>query len=111
MKAAFRTLACVGLVFAMAVVVRAADEKKTLKGEIGCAKCVFKVEGCKVCTNAIKVKEDGKDVIYYLKDNAKKEKYHGKFCTAPKKGSVTGVVSTKDDKKYITPAKDGVKFD
>jgi hypothetical protein len=111
MKAAYRTLACIGLVFAMAVVVRAADEKKTLKGEIGCAKCVFKVEGVKTCTNAIKVKDGDKEVIYIIDDGGRKAKYHGKICTDGKKGSVTGVVSKKGEKLYIKPEKGGVKFE
>ncbi len=65
------------------------------------------------CGTAIVVKEGGKDVSYLVKDNGKAESYHGKFCTKGKagtKGSVTGVVSEEDGKKYITPAKDGVKF-
>jgi hypothetical protein len=86
-----------------------ADKEVTLKGLIVCTKCELKETS--ECSNAIKVKEDGKDVIYYLKDKADGEKYHDDICTGPKKGSVTGVVSEKDKKKYITPKKDGVKFD
>ncbi len=87
------------------------DEKKevTLKGTIVCGKCELGVTDD--CSNAIKVKEDGKDVVYFLIDSGKKEKYHGDICSAPKKGSVVGVTSTKDKKNYITPAKDGVKFE
>jgi hypothetical protein len=112
MKAAFRMLGCLVMVLAITLVAQAGEKKtKTLEGEIGCAKCVFMVEGCKVCTNAIKVKEGDKQVIYIIDDGGKKAKYHGKICRESKKGSVTGVVSKKGEKMYIKPSKDGVKFD
>lgn len=105
----------VGLVLCIGLASFAVSEEKekpkevTLKGTFVCTKC--ELGETDDCANAIKVKVDDKDVIYYLKDNAKKEKYHGKFCTKPAKGSVTGVVSEKDKKKFITPSKDGVKLD
>jgi Family of unknown function (DUF6370) len=95
------------------------DDKKddakevTLKGTIMCGKCKLKMTDD--CSNVLQVieKKDGKDVEvnYFIKDEGKAEKYHGKICTDTKKGSVTGVVSEKDGKKWITPSKDGVKFD
>jgi hypothetical protein len=116
MKAAFKTLLCLSVVFAAALVVNAEEGKEkaktvTLKGDLGCAKCVFKVEGCKVCTNAIQVKEDGKEVVYIIDDGGKKQKYHKDICTGKKKGSVTGTVSKKDGKLYIKPEKGGVKLE
>jgi hypothetical protein len=113
MKAAYKTLMCVALFFAVIMMARAQDEKKSKKltGEIGCAKCVFKVEGCKVCTNAIKVKDGDKEVIYIIDDGGRKAKYHGKICTEAKKGSVTGVITKKGDKQYIKPDKGGVKLE
>jgi len=83
-----------------AVVAHAADPKPvTLTGSVGCAMCVFKVE--KDCHTAIKVTEAGKDVIY-LFDAAADKKYHAPVCKEAKPGKVTGVVSEKDGKKYIT---------
>ena len=115
MKAAFRTLMGLAIVLAAVAVVAAEEDKdkksKKLEGELGCAKCVFKVKGITKCTNAIKVKEDGKEVVYILQDKGAKEPYHKKICTGAKTGSVTGVVAEKDGKHYITPNKDGVKFD
>jgi hypothetical protein len=120
MKAASKFLLGLAVVFAVTVLTtaRAEEEKKkeakavTLKGDLGCAKCVFKVEGIKACTNAIKTKVDGKEVVYILIDKGKKEKYHGKICTDSAPGSVTGVTSKKGDKYYIKPkGKDAVKFD
>ena len=116
MRNAFKMMSALTVVLAVVVLVRADDEKKpakavTLKGEIGCPKCVFAVEGVKKCANAIKVTKDGKDTIYIFDDAGAKEKYHKTICTEGKKGSVTGVVSKKDGKMMIKPSKDGVKFD
>jgi hypothetical protein len=113
------TAAALVLVLGVAVALQADEQKDkgdkkdkevTLKGMICCTMCQLKETS--ECGNAIKVKEDGKDVIYYFDDKGKAEKYHDAICTdGPKKGSVTGVVTTKDKKKYIKPKKDGVKFD
>src|SRR4051812_50020114 len=72
------------------------DDKKTvtLKGTIVCTKCELKETAA--CGNAIQVKEGDKTVTYYFDDKGKAEDYHKKICTAPGKGSVTGVVSEKD---------------
>jgi hypothetical protein len=77
-------------------------EEKTLKGTITCAKCDLGVEA--KCATVIKVKEDGKDVVYYF--DAKGDKAnHGKICKSPKEGSVTGTVAEKDGKKVVTVSK------
>jgi hypothetical protein len=84
------------------------DKEVTLKGTLTCGKCDLKMAD--ECANVIKVTEkvDGKDkeVIYWLKDEGKTEKYHA--CQKPKKATVKGIVSEKDGKKWITPSKDGV---
>ena len=86
--------------------VGAADKEVTLKGTILCAKCALKEKGIKKCTTAIQVEEAGKTVTYYLLDKGNKEDYHEAVCGGDKKeGTVTGVVSEKDGKKYITPKK------
>ena len=96
---------------AMALTLRAADTKEvTVKGTIVCTKCALKETAD--CGNAIQVKDGDKTVTYYIKDDGKAADYHGKFCTNKGvAGSVTGVVSEADGKKYITPSKDGVKID
>jgi Family of unknown function (DUF6370) len=110
MKTAFRTLLAVAMVFTLVVVARAEEKKEvTLKGKISCTKCALKET--EACGNAIVVEKDGKEITYYFDDKGKAEKYHKNICTGAKKGSVTGVVAEKDGKMYITPSKDGVKFD
>jgi hypothetical protein len=108
MKAAWSMVLGLAVVLALVAGLQADDKEVTLKGTILCAKCELK-EAAK-CTNAIRVKEDGKDVVYLFKDNGGKEKYHKTICQEPKDGEVKGKVSEKDGKKYITPSKDGVKF-
>ncbi len=96
------SFAVVGL---LATGARAEDKKEvTLKGEIMCAKCELK-EGSK-CQTVIRLKEKGKEVTYYFKDKGSKEDYHEDVCGGGKKeGKVTGKVSEKDGKKWITPSK------
>src|SRR5262245_47007868 len=76
-----------------------ADEKKTLEGTLVCAKCTLKTE--KGCTNALKVKDGDKEVIYLLKDKGSKEEYHKAICPpdSESKAKVTGKVVEKDGKK------------
>lgn len=98
-----------GLALCLVTGLRAEDKKeeaKTLKGSITCAKCDLGKED--KCTTVIVVKEDGKDVIYYLDEKAGKAN-HKTICKAAKAGSVTGKVSEKDGKKVITATK--VAFD
>jgi hypothetical protein len=87
--------------------VRAGDKKEvTLKGEILCAKCELKEDGVKKCQTVIQVKEDDKVVTYYFKDKGTKEEYHESVCGGGRKqATVTGVVTEKGGKKWITPSK------
>jgi hypothetical protein len=104
MRLASNLLGVLALLGILAVSVQAADKEVTLKGTILCAKCALKE--AKKCQTAIKVKEGGKDVVYYFLDKGNKESYHEEVCGGgQREGTVTGVVSEKDGKKYITPKK------
>jgi subtilisin family serine protease len=85
-----------------------AGQLVTLEGELTCAKCGLGMTVA--CTNAIKVKEGGRVVIYLLDDARGRAPYHAQICTGSKPGSVTGTVTRKGGQLYIKPAKDGVKF-
>jgi hypothetical protein len=95
----------VGAVGLLGVGVWAQDKKEvTLKGEIACAKCTYHLAD--KCGTAISVKEDGKDVTYILIDKGMQEKYYEGLCGGDKKqATVSGTVTTKDGKKYVTPTK------
>jgi hypothetical protein len=103
MKTAGKLLAGVSIVMFIAFIARADDKKVagkevTLKGTITCAKCDLKLQS--KCNTVIKVKEDGKDIVYYF-DKDSNKKYHGDTCMGAKEGSVTGTTSTKDDKHWV----------
>jgi hypothetical protein len=89
----------------LVVGLHAADTKEvTLKGTILCAKCALKE--AKACQTAIQVKEEGKEVVYYLDDKGAQEGYHENVCGGDRKqGTVIGTVSEKDGKKWVKPAK------
>jgi hypothetical protein len=80
-----------------------AGEKKDKKltGTITCAKCDLKVDGQTKCHTVVVVKKGDKETVYWF-DAKGSKKYHGKVCTTPMKGSVTGKISKKDDKNIIT---------
>jgi hypothetical protein len=79
-----------------------ADEQ-TIKGEALCAKC--ELHETDKCQTAIRVKVDGKDVIYYAVNNAVAKAFHGKVCKGPAKVTAVGTVEEKDGKKMITLTK------
>ena len=101
--AALCAFLCLGLSTAF---VSAADAAKevTLKGTATCAKCdLGKTTACQA---ALKVTEDGKEVIYYITMDDTGKKLHGEICKKAKEGvSVTGVVSEKEGQKWITATK------
>ena len=72
----------------------AADEV-TLKGTALCGKCELKKDAA--CNCILQVKEDGKDVLYYLSG---KVKHKADFCEGTKAMTVTG---------HAGPDKDGHK--
>src|ERR1041384_6347563 len=110
MRTALSMVVGLAIVFALALTVKAEEKKEAkevkLTGTLVCGKCALKETD--ECSNVLQVKEGDKTVTYYLKDEGKKESYHKDICTAGKKGkevTVTGKVSEKDGKKWITDAK------
>jgi hypothetical protein len=99
----FATLFAVVLaVGAFVATAQARDDNKTLKGTITCAKCDLGKET--KCATVIKVKEGDSDVVYYF-DPAGDKKYHSKICKTPTEGTVTGKVSEKGGKHWVTVTK------
>ena len=77
----------------------------TLTGTVMCAKCALKKADAKECQDVLVVKDakgDAKE--YYLAKNAVLEKF-GHTCNGEKPATVTGAVSEKDGKTWITPTK------
>jgi hypothetical protein len=90
------------VVVALTASLTAQNKDAKLTGKVTCAKCDLKTE--KDCATVVVVKEGGKDVIYYFDEKAHKAN-HDAVCQTGKEGTVTGTVSEKGGKKYITVAK------
>lgn len=84
-----------------------AAKEETLTGTMWCAKCGLKDKAFKKCTNALVVKDGDKSVTYYLDDKGNGEDYHEGLCGGGSKEGVkvTGVVTEKDNKKWIKATK------
>jgi hypothetical protein len=98
----------VAIVFAAFTAVYAADEV-TVTGDGVCAKCALKEKPA--CQNVVIAKEGGKDVKYFIVQNAVAKKAHQGLgicqasTDAPVKLKVTGTVVEKDGEKELTPTK------
>ncbi|HZU36089.1 MAG TPA: DUF6370 family protein [Gemmataceae bacterium] len=81
------------------------NKEVTLTGKLVCGKCTL--HETSKCSNVLQVEKDGKTTNYYLKDKGNKASYHKGICApdSSKTVKVTGTVSEKDGKKYITPTK------
>ncbi|GIW80661.1 MAG: hypothetical protein KatS3mg105_2468 [Gemmatales bacterium] len=101
---------CLLIVFlaGLAAVPALGQEKKevVLKGKITCAKCELKLANR--CSTVVVVKKGDKDVVYYF-DEKSHRAHHRAVCQGAKKGSVTGTVTKKGDKYYISVRK--ISFD
>jgi hypothetical protein len=95
--------ALIAAVFMTALVSTVRADEVTLKGEALCTKCAL--HETEKCSTAIRVKEDGKDVIYYAKNNDVAKAFHKNICQAPAKVTATGTVTEKDGKKWIKLSK------
>jgi hypothetical protein len=102
----FVTILAFALVLAVGPVgtVATADEV-TLTGKIMCAKCTIKKADAKECQDVLVVADSqGAAKEYYVTKNEVLQKF-GHTCTGEKPAVVTGTVSEKDDKAWITPTK------
>jgi hypothetical protein len=101
-----KTLANVALALAVVIglVAVASAEETTLTGKIMCAKCSLKKADATKCQDVLVVKNGDKTAEYYVEKNAVAEKF-GHVCSGDKGAVVTGAVSEKDGKTWITPSK------
>jgi hypothetical protein len=95
--------AIIATAFLVTFVTSVFAEEQTIKGEALCAKC--ELHETDKCQTAIRVKVDGKDVIYYAVDNDVAKEFHKNVCKAPAKVTAVGTVEEKDGKKMITLSK------
>ncbi len=100
-----RLLAAVAVVALVGFATAALAADVTLTGKIACAKCTLKKADAKECQDVLVVAgEKGAATDYYIVKNDVLEKF-GHTCKGEKAATVTGTVSEKDGKKWITPTK------
>jgi len=102
-----KTIAKLGIALAVAVglVATASAGEQTLSGNIMCAKCTLKKADADKCQDVLVSKDAaGKASEYYIEKNEVAKAY-GHTCQGEKAAVVTGTVSEKDGKTWITPTK------
>ncbi len=100
-----RLLVAIALITALGLASAALASEVTVTGKIACAKCTLKKADAKDCRDVLVVAgEKGATTEYYLVKNAVLEKF-GHTCKGEKAATVTGSVSEKDGKKWLTPSK------
>ena len=99
----FRLVLLVALAFAFIAPIVAAGE--TFDGSLVCAKCYLKKADAKECQDVLLVaKAGGTKAEYYITKNEVAKKA-GEACTTEVKARVTGTLSEKDGKTWLTPSK------
>jgi hypothetical protein len=92
-------------VLSLAVAMPAIAAEKTLDGTLVCAKCHLKKADAAECQDVLIVAgDDGQKTEYYVTKNAVAQA-SGEACTLEIKATVTGDVSEKDGRLWITPSK------
>ena len=103
MKPLFVSALMAVLLVGLAGIATAADS--SLTGNIMCAKCALKKADAKECQDVLVVKDaTGEAKEYYLTKNAVLEKF-GHTCKGEKAAIVTGAVTEKDGKMWLTATK------
>jgi uncharacterized protein DUF6370 len=72
----------------------------TLQGDLTCAKCGLHEAAS--CQSVLVVKEDGRDIKYYLNKNAVAAAEHEKVCGGSVPATVTGTVREEGGRKMLT---------
>jgi len=103
MKALSRISVAIALVLGLVAVSTVSAAEATLKGTMSCAKCALKK--AEKCQDVLTVTDDkGAATEYWIVKNEAAEKA-GHQCQKPAAATVTGEVSEKDGKKWITASK------
>lgn len=102
-----KTIAKLGLALVLVaglVAVATAGDETTLTGNVMCAKCTLKKADATKCQDVLVVEDGGKTTEYYVEKNPVADKF-GHVCKSTKPAVVTGKVTEKDGKKWISATK------
>ena len=103
MKMLARIAVAALLTLPMAAPALALDE--TYSGSLMCAKCTLNKPDAHECQDVLVVTDaKGTKTEYYITKNEVAQKA-GEACTAEVRATVTGTVSEKDGKTWLTPSK------
>lgn len=103
MKMLARIAVAALLTLPMAAPALALDE--TYSGSLMCAKCTLNKPDAHECQDVLVVTDaNGTKTEYYITKNEVAQKA-GEACTAEVRATVTGTVSEKDGKTWLTPSK------
>ena len=103
-KLAVLTVALLAVALLGGVLAEEKGKEVTVEGTVMCAMCTLKEGDWKECQNVIQVKKGEETVSLYIVKNDVAEEF-GHVCTGSKDATVTGTVSEKDGRKWITPSK------
>ncbi|MFN0068141.1 MAG: DUF6370 family protein [Limisphaerales bacterium] len=96
-------LAFLTVAAALTLSAQAQEKEKTIKGEGLCLKCELKKAD--KCQNGIRVKEDGKEVLYTLEQNDVSKAFHKNICSGTAKVTAVGTVKKDGDKIILVASK------
>ncbi len=96
-------VATLAFVFGVVVPVVAADQ--VLSGTLVCAYCTLKKADAHECQDVLLVSDARGDKTEYYVTRNEVAAQSGEACTLEIKATVTGQVSEKDGRKWITPTK------
>jgi len=102
-----KTIAKLGLALALVVgfVATSSAGEETVSGKIMCAKCTLKKADADKCQDVLVTKDaSGQVAEYYIEKNDVAKAY-GHTCQGEKATVVTGTVSEKDGKMWISATK------
>jgi hypothetical protein len=103
MKPLFVSALMIVLLVGLVGIATAAED--SLSGTVMCAKCALKKADAKECQDVLVVKDgDNAAKEYYITKNAVLKKF-GHTCKGEKMATVTGTVTEKDGKMWITATK------
>jgi hypothetical protein len=100
-----RVLLALALALAVGLASVASAAETSLTGSIMCAKCTLKKADAKDCQDVLVVKDaEGQVKEYYITKNDVFTKF-GHTCTGEKPANVTGTVTERNGKTWITATK------
>jgi hypothetical protein len=105
MKPSLSMVVTLAVIVGLTVAGAVTTAETTLTGSVMCAKCTLKKADAKECQDVLVVKDaKGQSKEYYVAKNDVSEKF-GHVCSGDKPATVTGTVTEKDGKTWITASK------